>query len=595
MNLKRINSCFNELNNAVDGKSSISETEFEKRQRRLLLESSFKSYKSFVSSNAYELMDDDRLMEVPSLDFDRLLSAGDVINRMTDVIKVFYDLKAKLLEASTKICKSGALYFHIIQKKYDFNYEKMDKRTEEEIVKNYKEAYKEIMGLARKVMFDSNFIEALIVREYRSLKQLQMGELFTLEEMSAKKDKMVDPNLVDYANDIESSFIAAFWLNKVTKLIDDCKQGYMVERVIQDTRMDSRFKGLSKEEAMDLAELRYKFLNSILRDAFDSFGDDHDFKGFNLSEYIMYLYYKKAPEDDPALIELFEEDYPEKVQLYEDIRIKRFTKEIMAYEQKYNEIFSCGKTINDYTFINDLQTLAVIQDCVQSFYDAKSELTAIGMLGLAVQEKSNKMITGSPRWGIIHDDRFDEIDRVSKILIADIPGYLKPVSLHVETQIYEVFKNFKVDRKYEGEFVHGDRDKNSGYSTNAMFKLSSNEQTKLKQIVNKKKFVITEKRRRLDRIRKRIENEKKGIVEPNKTNAEVPNKKNKKTNLKIDEGFFARRAQEEQMDPNVLMRSLMYDMELYKIQREMCAVATREYAKWLSEDKIIDAPLEKGE
>ena len=89
------------------------------------------------------------------------------------------------------------------------------------------------MGLTKNAMVSSGFLDALVMREYRALKDVQMGDLFTLEELYAREDELVNPNLVDYANDIESSLVAAFWLNKVTKIIEDCKQGYIIERTMQ--------------------------------------------------------------------------------------------------------------------------------------------------------------------------------------------------------------------------------------------------------------------------------------------------------------------------------------------------------------------------
>ena len=140
MNFKKINSNFNDLNNIAKGEYVFHETDYEKKQRRVMLDNSLKSYNAFISNNVYEVMDDERLMETPSLDFDEPLNSGDVIERMTDVIKVFYDLQSKLLSSSSKICNSGAQYFNVIQKKFNIIHNKMDKKTEGEIVKQYREA-----------------------------------------------------------------------------------------------------------------------------------------------------------------------------------------------------------------------------------------------------------------------------------------------------------------------------------------------------------------------------------------------------------------------------------------------------------------------
>ena len=119
MNIKKIEGAFNEFNNIISGDFSSHQTDFENKQRRLILESTSKSYNSFVSSNVYDFMDDKRLFDV-SID-DEEISGTEIIDRMTDVIQVFYHLRSDLVGASTKICSTGADYFSIIQKKYAVN------------------------------------------------------------------------------------------------------------------------------------------------------------------------------------------------------------------------------------------------------------------------------------------------------------------------------------------------------------------------------------------------------------------------------------------------------------------------------------------
>ena len=557
MKSKKIQSLFEDFNSIVTSGPVSSEYAHEEKQRRVVLDNIMKTYYSFLNSNGEGLMKAENTADIQAVDEGKEIYSSDIIDRMTDVINVFNNLRSKLLDASSRICKNGAEYFSVIGKKYNRFNVKLDKREEADITKRYRESYKEIMGLTKNAMVSSVFLDALVMREYRALKDVQMGDLFTLEELYAREDELVNPNLVDYANDIESSLVAAFWLNKVTKIIEDCKQGYIIERTMQDSRIGSSFSGYSKEQLLDISIKRYKFLNQVLREAADNFYEKEEFKGFQLSEYIMYLYYKKGPEEDPVLKKRFEIDSPEKQELYSKPEIQAFTDEIFEYEERYNELLSSEDRHNEYGFINDLQTMTVIHDCMQSFYDAKTELTAIGMLAIAAAEKSNKMITGSPRWGVNQDDKLDEDRRVSRILVADLPGYLKPVSLHLEKIVYDAFKEFHIEKEYEGVFDSGDREYSGGLGVNILFKLREKEITRLRQLVNKKKQQIIDNKRLLERIRK-------------------GNK-------------------EASVNPNALMRGIIYDMQMYKVQREMCAIATREYAKWLGEDKIVDAPLDDQE
>ena len=578
MKSKRIQSAFNEFKNIVESGPVSSEYKHEDKQRRMAIENIMKSYDSILSSSDYDDKDDENAE----------LTSNDIIQMTKNIGNFFFSMRAKLIHVSAQVCKNAAKYFNVIGKKYEIFYVKQDKKESEEITKRYKDSYKEIMKFTKDIMEGSGFLDALIMREFRSLKEVQMGDLFTLEELYAKKDEMINPNLVDFANDIEASLIAAFWLNKVTKVIEDCKQGYIVERTMLDSRLNTAYNGYSKEDLQDISLKRYKFINQIIKEAVDKYNENDDFKGFNLSEYVEYLRYIKDRNDDDELKGFFEEDSPGKRDFYSQPGIQEFTNEILEYEDAYNKLLANDGEDNKSGFIADLRTVAFIHDCMHSFYDAKTELTAIGMLAIAAAERSSKLITGSPRWGINQDEKLEEDGRVSKILIADLPGYMKPVSLHLEKIVYDAFQKFGVEQTYEGIFDCGDREYTNGYSVNVLFRLSEKERIKLKQIANKNKQQIMDNRRLLDRIIKKRKMAEIGESTENqsKEQNESKKKKNKSPNPK-----FEKRAKDENINPNTLMRSIIYDMSMYKVQREMCACATKEYAKWLGEDKLLDAPF----
>lgn len=384
----------------------------------------------------------------------------DIMEHARNLIKKFFKLALDVVTVSNNYLNIYTKRVHVLLPQYMGM--KSDLSREEKMAneRDMEETTKKLASIIKELLIQTGLIDILLNSENRSLKDLGLSSIVNMIDIEKLKEDLLSPDKLKANGEIENAAIFLFWSNKLAKVIDSCMLGYLLDKgeidhnsaeKIDVQHLDNRKKYIALMR-MDLIKMILKYMQENNISFSDAFNEE-------TSKY---------------------ETWPEE-----------FRQMLESVTRRYETLFAKEGKNQNSVLAMDIFILDSMNTTKESFYALKNMLTnhLISLLAL-----SNEFAYSSrfPNWGIIKDDNPSN-DNMNNIFYFGIPGYMKPVMVHVRDELMEGLPGVvkPIIKTYNGNFCRSNKDAEHNFlSTNLLFRLTQEQLTFLKNARKKQANVV---------------------------------------------------------------------------------------------------------
>lgn len=453
-----------------------------------------------------------------------ILSEEDTLERSNKLLGKLLDLKEKFSDASKNYVSANIDYLKILFDEIAGNKSEFDRIERRDIKQKSEEAFLDICDLVRETLEKTNFIDLLVMRENRALKELGLDNFISDVEKEEYKKNLLSSskikNMISRSDEIKNHTMCLFWVNKISKVIDDYMVGYCMEKtqhLFNSTAIEGNSLDFSKMNDRDkmIVLLRVDLMKDMFRYANNRFSkenyfsSDLDFENyldnagvyFNFSDLLRYMIYYKSDENSfPEIRKYFEENKHIK-RFYENLP-QDFMDKMDEVESLYNQLFAPENEANSgLTFVHDAFILAQMDELQKIIYNIKTELTSV-LSFILLLEKGFNPAPYCKVWGTAPDKNSHDDSNVSNIFFVELPGCIQPLMVHMEDMVLDgllIAERIKVP-EYQGAFLRAsERNHEAFLSTHILFNLNERQKKSLKEA---KKYWKTESNKTKKRAEK---------------------------------------------------------------------------------------------
>lgn len=432
------------------------------------------------------------------------------IEKTNKTLQKFLDLKGKFYNLAIEYLEHTTPYINFMMKKVAGLKRENEREAQHEIMEKSKNVFCELCDVVVETLNKTGIIDRLVRRENNGLRELGLENFISVEEY--KKELLPQRSLRNansFSEEIRNSAMCLFWVNKISKVMDECMIGYMMGK-----RSSLPGNNKSEEEQKMIALLRVDLMKKIFRYADNRFdedailGSDEDFEffldsagvRFDFLEFVKYMLYNKERQVGGEKMKQYYAKHPEYISFYDRLPTD-FKEDIYEIEERYNEMFVNEGVSKSLTFLYDIFLVCQIYELQKIIYSVKSELTTVLMFLLSTE----KMATPSPYckvWGIANDKMIQNESNVSKVLYVELPGFIKPLMVHIEDMLIEENESFAEEiPEYKGIFKGANSSRLDNYlATNALYRLNDKQKSALKKRRDELKKQVTKRKKEIDKM-----------------------------------------------------------------------------------------------
>lgn len=299
------------------------------------------------------------------------------------------------------------------------------------------------------------YIRELYKREGDSLLNIGLSQIMPID-MTEIVDRTFSEGSFKANAKTEQIAINLFWINKYWKILQNSKLSFW----LSDTH-EQFGNGNSKisDDSKYLTIMRAQILDYIQRRV------DIGCKNITFEEFILALYEKRGELPETRRLQIARE------------RMKSVEPEILQeyleVEKKYNQCFGEKNEIGGQFLTDCLYNLYMLKE-KQNVQGIKDILTR-QLVELLIIDKTSQFTTNYPSWGVVKDKREQGIHQ--QILYMDIPGYIKPLQVHIPDKLISDGEGHIPT--YKG--IYANRDEDKIISTNFLFKVSQEQAKTIKK------------------------------------------------------------------------------------------------------------------
>lgn len=443
---------------------------------------------------------------------------ADFREKPDKLIEKFSQLKSDILNVSTEYLKSSLVYMTFLNGRIgnesSFLFKGNMKKVFEE---DQKESLISLCQMIKSVLMQTGILEYSILSEQKSLERMGLEDF--LPEHFIKKDVtdlLSERKIQRGDNDqLESKALCMFWANKLTKVMENCMLGYLLEQTLKrDYDMENVDIRNTNAQQKNIVFLKFDLMRAIweyCEKKFPKMSHRDDL----LKQYLLHSKFQrgKISKDEYHRI-VRERGFVRSNENFEDfleamnLMPKDFKKLFMEVESKYNEMFP-GKETDEESFFQDFNVLLNMYGAQNSLYQVKDQLMQHVLFTIASYKHHKKTLPYLIKnWGVSEDSR--KMDN-NHILHLELRGYMKPLSVHLDDDIWNLYNdNIKNIPAYQSVFKTQINETNSYLAVNYLFKLNDEQKTKLKKKIKEKSARISSAKGQLKKM-KDEEKAKEGI------------------------------------------------------------------------------------
>lgn len=330
---------------------------------------------------------------------------------------------------------------------------KYSTKVKNSIEGDFKEVLYQLLDNTREKLDRYGFIDELYRREKEALQDIGLTEIMPVDSREIK-ERTFSRNSFIFRPVPEQIAINLFWINKYWKVIGSSKHSLWL--------LDTHSKSGNGEEITDkekyLSLKREEILDYVQQMITDKCED------MTFEEYILCLYGKRGSLPENGRLKIANTKM-QKVPL-------EINNEFTEIESMYNYYFG-KETITGGQLINDcLYNLYMLKE-KRNVQTIKDILTR-QLIELLVIDKARAVLPTYSKWGIAKDKQAE--GSMDKMLVMDIPRYMKPLQVHVPQRIIND-DNGQLP-SYKSVFIQPKDTVKRACSTNFLFQLNT-EQAKL--------------------------------------------------------------------------------------------------------------------
>lgn len=319
-------------------------------------------------------------------------------------------------------------------------------KVKESIEKELQETLYELLVNTKGKLERYGYIEELYRREEISLGRLGLNGIMPMER-SAVEEATFSQNSFRFQSITEQIAINLFWLNKYWKVVGNSKLALW----LLDTHKQN---GKEAEAITDrekyLAIKREQILDYVQAMVTEKGGD------MTFEEYLLCLYGKSGALPDTERMRVANK----KMQKMNPELVREFAE----IEQEYNGYFGAEAILGGQLVNDGLYNLYMLKE--KNNVQVIKDILTRQLIELLVIDRST---TGN----------------IQQRLVIDIPGYIKPVQVHIPDKLIADGK--EQIPIYTGIYQYREEEMEKAYATNFLFKLNAEQAKLLKRSMKKRK------------------------------------------------------------------------------------------------------------
>lgn len=443
----------------------------------------------------------------------------DIIAKGNKLLTRFLDLKDKFADIAKKYVEVNTPYVNLLFEEISGQKKSNERIEKREIKKNEKESFMELCVLIRETLEKTNLVDTLINRENNALKRLGLFDFISTEDRENYKKELLSERSINNAtslpDQIRNQAMCLFWVNKISKAVEDCMLGYMIEKVRASTAAGkSKNQSRVSEEEKLIALARLDLIKSIYRYCDSRFGKNFDLSSdvdfevflnnegveFDFSDFLRYMTYRKGNAKDIPEMKKYFDSVPSTKRFYESLP-SDFIEKISEIESRYNKLFAGKESSAGMTFIHDAFMFSQMNELKTVIYELKTELTAI-LIFILLLEKNMNPSPYCKVWGISSDKKISDSSTTSNVLYVELPGYIHPLMVHVEDILIDEINStgWEAD-EYDGIFKGANSNGMESFlATHTLFRLTNKQKSTLKAAKKSKKAEVDKMKRQIDKM-----------------------------------------------------------------------------------------------
>lgn len=432
------------------------------------------------------------------------------------------ELRNKVIELAVKYMDVQKEYVPLIRKSMSHERRMKTKEEENKIKEKVKETWKELGTFIRETIDDTGILDELWKREEKSLRAIGLRDFITESDKNNYVQSVFSERSIDQINTTEKEIrlqaLLLFWVNKFAKVVDDCMLGFMLDKQLNESKQSSNgsVNELTDEDrkiCLLKVDLLRQFINYSERrfSAEHMMSSDEDFDRllssagvkFEMLEFLRYMHYMRKDED---LYEWLKERYKENKEIknYYDNMPEDYKQLFCDIESRYNALFSDELDIDkNATFTNDflaIMKMKEVQDCI---YSLKDGIT--GTMVLALMYSRRISVTPLYKvWGVSYDRASSADSDKSSILFLEMPGFIKPLMVHVEDELLEMVDEAAMQigtkiPEYNGMFRRANN-RESYLSAAVLFPINEEQKKRLKSTIKTLRADISKRKKEISKM-----------------------------------------------------------------------------------------------
>ena len=433
--------------------------------------------------------------------------SASIMEKADRLIEKFSKLKMDISSVSNEYVYTSAIYLKYLNGKIGNESSFLLRgNMKKAIEKDHEENLTALCQMIKSVLMQTGILDYSISLEQKSLESIGLEGFLTEQFVNQDKlDLLSEKKIQRGDNDqLEVKALCMFWTNKLTKVIENCMLGYLLEQTLKRDYDESEINvRQTNAQQRNIVFLKFDLMRAIWEYCEKKF-PNMTHRDDLLKQYLLHSKFKRGKISKKEYHEIVRErGFVRSNESFGDFlkamnfMPKDFAKLFMQVEQKYNELFP-GKEGEEESFFQDFNVLLNMYGAQEALYEVKNQLNKHIFATLLSYKQHRK---GLPylikNCGISEDSR--SMDK-KQILHLELKGYIKPISVHLDDQMGEYYKMIGIPT-YQGVFNTKVDENNSYLAVNYVFRLNDEQKIQLKK-------VIKEKRARINATKGRLKNMK---------------------------------------------------------------------------------------